>query len=168
MTAEEESRRQRMLGLHADYLRLPRAFVRVGYRSVASIPDTSDLEHRALVEATFSGSRRKLELSSRTRGEWRWIGPKYSWRLRERAMLQHDIVMPWKKPLRPYLALEAFYDSRYRAVARERYQAGVAVPIGSIITLDLSYMRQDETRASVPHVNVLWTRASLAFGRGGD
>jgi len=167
MTAEEASNRQRMLGLHADLLWIPRGFLRIGYRSVASMPDTADHEHRALLEGTLSGAKGKLSAASRTRGEWRWIGSRYSWRLRERVLVQYDVTMPWKRPLSPYVAVEAFYDTRYRAVARERYQVGVSAPIGSVVTIDVSYLRQDETRASFPHVNVLWSKLSLAFGRGG-
>jgi hypothetical protein len=138
-----------LTGLFEDFLFVPDGYIRGGYRY-----NLHSYESRPLVEAAFrvfkAGSVRLL---NRSRAEWRWVDSKYSYRVRERLQLQR-VPPPHGLGLAPYAMLEAYYDSRFRTIARLAPRLGSTVRLGGPASMDLYYMRQDNLRGKPAYANI--------------
>lgn len=161
--AAETRHREGTLGLHVDWLRLPRGYVRVGYRSISDIPRGEDREQRGIAELTVYEPLGGARLANRTRLDLRWIAGDFSLRLRDRLRLERPVVTPWRQRLVPYAMDEVFYDFRYRAIVRNRVQLGAEFPLTPHVGLDLFYLRQDDSRSDVRHVNALGVALVLSY-----
>ena len=155
-----------LIGAHVDYLANDHFFVRTGYRFITSLDeDTPNKEHRIVIEQHFRKLLKgEILLSDRNREDYRFINGDFSFRYRNRVTLEREFIIK-DRALTPYASGEIFYDSRFNAWNRNRYAVGVVVPIRRRyaalkmlfpkrdVTLDIYYMRQNDSRSSTPHVN---------------
>ena len=139
--------------------------MRVGYRYIAAIPDTSQREHRAVTELTFFRPFGQTRFTNRTRVDLRWRSGEFSTRVRDRVRLDRAITTPWRQELLPYVMDELFYDSRYRAIVRNRLHIGTELAVTSHVSVDLAYVRQDDSRSDVRHVNALALTLALSYSQ---
>lgn len=106
-------------------------WMRVGYRYVGNYPgDDEDYhEDRGILELSASQPLGDgFALTGRTRWEMRNIDGRYSNRYRFRAEIEKTVQVG-SRPVAPYVNAEFFYDTRYDAWNRQRYQIGVDVPL---------------------------------------
>jgi len=175
-----EDVREGMLGAHVDVflrpigrpwlLRTPDVVrhhyltFRAGYRYAWDLDDSSQYqEHRGLLEVTF----RYLPVArfvfiNRSRLDLRDVNGEGSWRYRNRSRLERDLLLG-SRVATPYVMAELYYDSRYDEWNRQRYFVGIEWPIGGSSVLDSYYCRQDDSRASVAHVNAVGLALNLYF-----
>jgi hypothetical protein len=168
-------------GVHVDYIPNDHVILRTGYRYGSSVGSNSDSfkEHRLITEQTL---RHLLPgdfiLSDRNREDFRFVsGEDFSFRYRNRVTLEREFKLP-KVPIlggrsmTPYVSGEIFYDTRYKTWNRNRFAVGVQQsllrgPLQKLllhkrqIILDLYYLRQNDSRAEIQHVNALG--AALIF-----
>jgi hypothetical protein len=154
-------------GVHLDFIPNEHVVLRTGYRYGTSIGDADDFkEHRFLTEQTLRKSFRwRLLVSDRNREDFRVINGDFSFRYRNRLMIEREFRLFGGRSFTPYLSGEAFYDTRYQAWNKSRFAAGAQIslrrgPLKAITPkhqtiLDLYYMRVNDTRSSTPFVNAL-------------
>ena len=139
---------------------------RAGFRYITSLGASASpyLEHRWLAELT---SRYPLPgsfvLSDRNRGDFRFVrGQPFSTRYRNRLQIERDFRAE-RVVFTPYLNAEAFYDTRYGAWSRFRYEFGTQVPVGPHFVLDTYFARQRSKQSQPPHGNALGLTLSAYF-----
>jgi hypothetical protein len=136
-----------------------------GFQYISSLGSgTSYLEHRWVVDCT---PRYPLPwnviISDRSRGEMRFIrGERFSTRYRNKLQLERDFAIG-HLVYTPYLNGEAFYDTRYGAWSQNRYSAGVQVPAGAHVVVETYFLRQNQSRSTPLHVNVIGLRFRFYF-----
>lgn len=90
-----------------------------------------------------------FELRNRTRVEVRNINRAISERWQDRSAIGHDVhVFGW--PVWTYGQLDFSYDSRFATINRTEQQVGTRIPITPGASIDLFYLRQNDTRRAVP------------------
>jgi hypothetical protein len=161
----ESSKREATVGLYQDYLRLPRAFFRAGYRFTFSTHDASYRESRGVAEANVTVANwGQLRLINRTRAELRWINGDESYRLRDRLHLQRLSLAAGGPAWAPYGTCEVYYDSRYAGFSRLAGRLGTEARIGGPLSTDVYVARQNNLRGiSPPYVNALGLIIKLQY-----
>jgi Protein of unknown function (DUF2490) len=155
------------IGAHLDFIPNKNVILRTGYRFGTSLNGSDPFkEHRIIGEQTF---RRllpgNLRLSDRNRQDFRIVDGDYSFRYRNRLTLEREFVFR-ERAITPYTSGELYFDSRFNTWNRNRYAFGTQIhlkPAGPLrdllpkrqVILDLYYMRQNDSRSSSPHVNVI-------------
>jgi Protein of unknown function (DUF2490) len=122
------------------------------------------VEHRWIAELT---ARYPLPgnfiLSDRNRGEFRFISEMpLATRYRNKLQLERDFRMG-RFVYTPYLNTELFYDTRYDAWVRNRYSAGVQVPVAGYVVFQPYYLRQNQSRSSPAHMNAFGLELDFYF-----
>ena len=167
------------IGAHVDYIPNEHFILRAGYRYGRAIGNNDDgfREHRLLSEQIL----RKLLpgeilLTDRNREDFRFITGDFSFRYRNRVMIEREFQVKFpllrRRSITPYVSGEISYDTRFDIWNRNRYAVGVVQSLrrGPIlrqllpkrgIFLDLYLMRQNDSRSSPSHVNALG--AGLVF-----
>ncbi len=133
------------VGIHVDYTLVPPLrprlreaewererylWLRFGVRRLGSIDgrDNGFRETRLLLEATARFEvAGEAWLFHRLRWDWRDIDGKASNRYRYRIGLEKELTAPGGTTHVPYLTAEWFYDTRFDAWSRQRYQLGTEV-----------------------------------------
>jgi hypothetical protein len=163
-TEREGDKREATFGIYQDYLRLPRAYVRGGYRFTFSTGDASYRESRLVGELVLGGNLApRARLVNRLRTELRWVNGEYSYRVRDRLHLQRTApTRPRLKPW-PYGTIEAYYDSRYRSIARIGGRVGAEAHVRGPLSMDLYVARQDNFRSTPKYVNAFGVVARLEY-----
>jgi hypothetical protein len=157
-------KREATAGLYQDYVFLPNGYVRGGYRFSFSTHDASYRESRLVAEAVLRlVSWRRLRLVERTRTEWRWVNGEPSYRVRERLHLQRVASQPRGLALAPYGTFEAYYDSRFRSIARLAGRIGSEARLGGPASIDIYLARQDNAREPPAYVNALGLVLKLSY-----
>jgi len=151
-----------MIGFHADYLRVPHGFARIGVREISSLTDSSYHEERALAEVTFATPDRRLELSNRTRVEVRWTH-EVTTRLRERLRVEHGVMMPWKQRLTPFVMDEVYYDFALRDISTNRLEGGAGFDLSRYARLDVSYLWERDWHTHVSEIDAIRTTLSVSY-----
>jgi hypothetical protein len=160
----EGAKREATAGIYQDYLQLPRAFVRIGYAYTFSTRDDSYRESRLVGELNLGRDLpMTLRLINRLRGELRWVNGEQSYRVRDRIHLQRGTRGVLHPRLKPYATIEAYYDSRYRTIARVGGKVGSDVRLGGPFALELYLARQDNSRSEPRHVNALGLTVTLSY-----
>lgn len=151
------------LGVNIDHKLTDFFSVRAGYRYGTSlIEEEPYTEHRILLEQTFHFALPEmLQLSMRTREDFRFVNGSYSTRVRERATVERSFDIGGFT-FAPYASGEIFYDSRYGRFSRHRLALGTVVPIAKSFSVDLYASRQTDTHPEVRHVNAIGL--TLVFG----
>jgi hypothetical protein len=130
-------------------------------------------EHRLLTEQTLRQLLPgDLLLSDRNREDFRFVNGDFSFRYRNRVTLEREVHLLKGRTITPYVSGEICYDSRFNTWNRNRFAVGVQqsllrgplrkmlLPERQVI-LDLYYMRQNDSRSDIQHVNAIG--AALAF-----
>ena len=136
-----------------DWARERYIFVRAGYRVFED--DAGRTERRPIVELHSRAEPVDTWwLFSRLRYEHRDIEGAQSWRFRVRLGMEkesawggHDVV--------PYVHAEAFYDSRFDAWSRERYEAGAEIKLNKNWRIEPYLARQRDDRPSPARLDTL-------------
>ena len=167
------------IGAHVDYIPNQHFILRAGYRYGRAVGNNDDgfREHRLLSEQIL----RKLLpgdllLTDRNREDFRIIKGDFSFRYRNRVMIEREfqVNLPIlsRRSMTPYVSGEISFDTRFGVWNRNRYAVGVVQSLrrGPIlrqllpkrgINLDLYLMRQNDSRSSPSHVNAVG--AGLVF-----
>jgi len=167
------------IGAHVDYIPNEHFILRAGYRYGRAIGNNDDgfREHRLLSEQIL----RKLLpgeilLTDRNREDFRFITGDFSFRYRNRVMIEREFQLNLpllrRRTITPYVSGEISFDTRFGIWNRNRYAVGVVQSLrrGPVlrtllpkrgINLDLYLMRQNDSRSSPAHVNALG--AGLVF-----
>ena len=167
------------IGAHVDYIPNEHLILRAGYRYGRAVGNNDDgfREHRLLSEQIL----RKLLpgdllLTDRNREDFRIIKGDFSFRYRNRVMIEREfqVNLPIlrRRTITPYVSGEISFDTRFGVWNRNRYAVGVVQSLrrGPIlrqllpkrgINLDLYLMRQNDSRSSPSHVNAVG--AGLVF-----
>lgn len=130
---------------------------RAGFRYATSFEESNDYEEwRGILELT---PRARLPgdivAAFRNRGDFRWINGDFSWRYRPRLWLEREFGISTKISLVPYGSAEIFYDSRYDAWTRTRYQFGVAVPVSKAFAPEVYVAHQRDEEPTLKYTNAL-------------
>ena len=129
-------------------------WLRIGYRLIGGLDDDNRKpENRGIVELT---SRFPLPLDiwlvARAGVDLRDLGGDFSARLRPRVGLEREFSLG-NHTLKPYLQVEAFYDTRFGDWSRERYQAGVEYRLTKHWGVESYYRRQEDRLPARAHEN---------------
>ena len=140
-----------------DWEREKYLWIRVGYRLIGNLddPDQSPLEHRGIVEVTGRYPLPwNLWLVNRIRADLRDIAGEFSARLRDRLGLEREVTL-WHHVVVPYVQAEVFYDTRFGAWSRERYQTGAEVHLSERWRIEPYYRREENHRPNRTHENAV-------------
>jgi hypothetical protein len=157
------------IGVHVDYIPNKHLILRTGYRYGTSVGSNGDpfKEHRLLTEQTLRQLLPgDLLLSDRNREDFRFVNGDFSLRYRNRVTLEREFHLLKGRTIIPYVSGEIFYDTRYNIWNRNRLAVGVQQslrrgPLQKMLLpkrqvfLDLYYMRQNDSRAEIQHVNAV-------------
>jgi hypothetical protein len=144
----------------ADWQRNRFLWMRVGYRYGRSTGDAERddrfRERRGIFEITgrtqpLAG---ELELVARLRWDARDVNDQRSNRYRVRLGVEKALRVGGRAVV-PFANAEAFYDTRFDAWSRQRYQAGAEVELDRDWRLEPSLIRQNDSRSQPARVNAL-------------
>jgi hypothetical protein len=178
VTKAQETRNntEGQFGAHVDYVVNKRLVLRAGYRYGFSLTEEDPFtEHRPIAEQTF---RQKLPLqillSDRNREDFRFVNGDFSFRYRNRVMLEREFLLP-KRSITPYGSIEVYHDSRFKVWNRNRLTAGIqiqlkkALPLLRKVTprnqiiLDVYYTKQNDSRSQPNHLHAIGTALQIHF-----
>jgi hypothetical protein len=127
----------------ADDSRVRRITIRAGYKHIQSASDKPPkTEHRLETDLTLRWALRgDFLLSSRSRGELRFVSGDFSSRFREQLKLERDLKIG-RRPVTPFVSAELYYDSVYATVSRWRYHAGADIAFGRRWVVEPYYERK--------------------------
>ena len=163
-TEREGAKREGSIGIYQDYTWLPRGYLRGGYRYTFSTRDASYRESRLVGELTLGRNiAPRLRLVNRARTELRWVNGEYSYRLRDRLHLQHSPRDSRGRAYAPYGTFEAYYDSRFGAIARLGGRVGTEMRLWGRASLDMYIARQNILRSTPKYVNALGITMKLVL-----
>lgn len=130
----------------------------MGYRYIANIDKPP--ENCGIVELTARFPLPvKMQLSDCNRADLRVIQGQFSWRYRNRVILERSFTFR-KYPITPYGQAEFYYNSKSDSWDRKIYQFGLKFLVRHRAELNPYYERQDNT--SKPNsVNALGFTVSL-------
>ena len=165
------------IGVHVDYIPNKHVILRTGYRYGTSLGSNSEpfKEHRLVTEQTLRHLLPgDLLLSDRNREDFRFVNGDFSFRYRNRVTLEREFHLFKGRSITPYVSGEIFYDTRYNIWNRNRFAFGVQQslrrgPLRKMllpkrqVTLDLYYMRQNDSRSDTQHVNALGVALTFYF-----
>jgi len=178
ITKAEETKEnvEGQFGAHVDYTVNKRLVLRAGYRYGFSLTGTDPFkEHRPILEQTV---RQPLPLnmllSDRNREEFRIVNGDFSFRYRNRLMLEREFLLPGRS-ITPYGSIEVYHDSRFKVWNRNRLTVGLqvqlkrALPLLSLIAprkqviLDVYYAKQNDSRSQPNHIHAIGTTLAIHF-----
>ena len=139
----------------ADWERERYLWIRIGYQRLGSLDgrENGSIENRGILEAT---ARVPLPLDvwlvNRFRTDLRDLNGDFSARLRYRLGIEREFTVGGVA-LVPYARAEVFYDTRFGAWNRQRYQAGVEVELTKHWRVEPYYARQEDQRSSPAHLD---------------
>jgi hypothetical protein len=117
-----------------------------GYRIIAA-PNTP-ATNRAIESVTFHlPIMVRILLSDRNRADLDWQGGTFSWRYRNRLAAERTVSVS-SYHLIPYLAAEAFYESKFSKWSTTDLYAGCRFPVGKAVQFDLYYEHENNTGKS--------------------
>ena len=165
------------IGVHVDYIPNKHVILRTGYRYGTSVGSNSEpfKEHRLLTEQTLRQLLPgDLLLSDRNREDFRFVNGDFSFRYRNRVTLEREVHLFKGRTITPYVSGEIFYDTRYNTWNRNRFAVGVQQsllrgPLRKMllpkrqVTVDLYYMRQNDSRSDTQHVNAIGAALTFYF-----
>ena len=93
-------------------------------------------------------------LFSRLRYEHRDVSGNESWRFRVRLGVEREMALGGRDVV-PYVHAEAFYDSRFDAWSRERYEAGAEIALNKNWRIEPYVARQRDDQPSPARVDSL-------------
>ena len=146
---------RRKLAQKGDWERERYLWARIGYRYGTTLGDVEDpsREHRGILELTGRAPLpRNFWVVLRNRADLRDVNGNYSSRYRLRLTVEREVRLFGLDTV-PYINAEAFYDTRYDAWNRQRYQAGLEIALSKRWRIEPYYTRQNDQRSDAPHLN---------------
>ncbi len=114
-----------------------------GYRVIAA-PNEA-VENRFMPMATAAFPLKGLILiTDRSRADLDWKAGVFSWRYRNRLLMQRTISI-FSYHLTPYLSAEPYYTSQYSKWSTTQLEGGCLFPIGTHVQIDAYYEHQNNT-----------------------
>jgi uncharacterized protein DUF2490 len=173
---ETKSNLEGHFGANIDYTVNSRLVLRAGYRYGFSITEAKPFkEHRPLLEQTVRQRLPlKMLLSDHNREEFRFVNGDFSFRYRNRLMLEREFTLCGRS-ITPYGSVEVYHDSRFNVWNRNRLTAGAqielkrALPLLSLadprkkVILDINYTRQNDSRSQPNHVQAVGAALAIHF-----
>ena len=113
-------------------------------------------EDRGTLGAQVKFPAGKFSISDRNWFERRWRHPQInSWRYRNRLLVDHPFKIE-KQPFTWFVFDEVFYDWSLHVWPRNRAGGGITHPFNKHVTLELYYMRQNDSHTRPGDLNVVW------------
>ena len=143
-----------------DWQRNRYLWMRIGYRYGRSLGDLEESdpyrEHRGIFELTgrtppLAGG---LEYVTRFRWDARDVNGVDSNRYRLRLQIEKSLSYEGRSVV-PYVNAEVFYDTRYDAWIRERYQAGVEIQLDPSWRIEPALTYQSDSRSTPERISAL-------------
>ena len=129
----------------SDQSRKRRISFAAGYSYLFPFGGGGNTEHRLRVAVT---GRQPLlwhvQAADRNQFESLWIGGVYSWRYRNRLMLERPLG-PKLLDMTPYARGELYYDSRYNGWIKSSYTAGLVIPVRRHFEFEIYGEHQNDT-----------------------
>lgn len=135
-------------------------WMRIGYRYGRSLGKTDDTdpyrENRGIFEVTgrtppLAGG---VEVITRFRWDARDFNDQYSNRYRLRLQVEKSLKLDGRAVV-PFANAETFYDTRFDAWTRQRYQIGAEIELSGSWRLEPALSRQNDDRSQPSRVNAL-------------
>ena len=129
-------------------------WARIGYTHLSDFAGAPEShENRGIVELTWRLSL-PGEVWAVTRGrvDLRDKYGTFSTRYRFRLQLERETSLLGATTV-PYVNVEPYYDSRYDAVVRWRYEAGIEIVMDEHWRVEPHYLRQEDSRSEPRHTN---------------
>lgn len=162
---ESDSRTAVDWGFYLDY-RAPKdpASYRIGYvYSVSDPQGTREIEHRIVLDFNYRWKfGDALQLIDRTRVDLRDKEGTTSQRLRNRVQIEYETQLG-SLGLVPYTNVEAYYDTRYDAIARWKFELGATVVFSPTADLTPYWGRQTDTKPQRTNVSAFGLLLALRF-----
>lgn len=115
-------------------------------------------ESRLNLRATFRRPvNKKVVLVHRSTYEYRMRRPLNSWRYRGALGFEIDIPKKIIPSAKIITFNEVFYDSLLERFSRNRFAIGISKFLNKNLTLDVSYMRQNDGVSRPGDLHVIWT-----------
>ncbi len=153
-------------GLYVDY-RVPKAPIsyRLGYVYSVSNPEASSrsIEHRIVADFNYRWKIGEAGLiTDRTRLDLRDKEGSTSQRLRNRVQYEYESKLGGLGFV-PYSNFELYYDTRYHAIARYKFELGATFIFSPEVELTPYYGRQTDTQPERLYVNAFGLMLALRF-----
>lgn len=113
-------------------------------------------EHRLNLRATVRFPLAKFTGVHRSTYEYRIREPLNSWRYRALAGVERDIPKSVLPNAKWFINDEVFYDSGLGRFSRNRFSVGISKTLTKQLTVDVSYMRQNDGVSRPGDLNTLW------------
>ncbi len=131
--------------------------------SVAKENEATSLEHKIMLDATLRYDLpKKFLLSNRNRVELRWVNGDNHFRYRNRPLVERSFKL-YKRDFTPYVAVEAFWDQRYKKWNIFKFSSGVQVPVFRRTVLEFFYERQHCNTCGTKDTNIFGLNYIIAF-----
>lgn len=115
----------------------------VGFRYVPS-PDKPAVSRLVVAATPRFPLVARILLSDRNRADLDWSSKPFTWRYRNRVMLERRISLGSYHPA-PYVSTEVFYQSQYQKWSTTAIYAGFLLPLGKHFEFDPYYEHQNIT-----------------------
>lgn len=127
------------------------------YVAAQPTPITHSTEDRITIEAALKFPAGRFTIADRNRVEFhfRHRGPSFT-QYRNRIQLEHPVKLG-KVEVSAYVADEVFYDSIANAWIRNRIYVGAIKKVNKHFTLDLYYVRQNDSHSRPGDIHALGT-----------
>jgi hypothetical protein len=148
-----------------DWAREKYLWMRVGYHIGGTVGGGTDqsFEHRGLLEVNIRVPLpAAFWLTNRPGVEVRDVDGDVSGRVKYQLGVEREVTVRGVTMV-PYVQAEVFYDTRFGAWNRQKYQAGVEVVLGPHWRIEPYYARQEDSRSSPEHVNALGLTLKLFY-----
>jgi hypothetical protein len=146
---------RRKLAQKSDWERERYLWCRVGYEYTTTLGSTDDPSHEHLGILELTGRLplpKQFWVAQRIRVDLRDANGEFSTRPRYRLQLERGVRIFGVETV-PYVNAEVFYDTRFDAVNRQRYQARLEVVVSKHWRVEPYFTRQHDRRPQVRNVN---------------
>jgi len=139
---------------NSDWERERYFWARVGYTRLSDFAGAPPShENRLILELTARFALPgEVWAVNRTRIDLRDKDGTSSTRLRDRLQLEREMSLFGAVTV-PYVNVEPFYDSRYDAVVRWRYETGIEIVMNAHWRVEPHYLRQEDSQSEPRHTN---------------
>lgn len=120
-------------------------------------------ENRYLLRGVYKFPTKGFGLSHRSQYEYRDRNGRNSWRYRPSVTIDKPLPEKWIKDAKVFATEEVFYDSAAGRFSRNRLSFGVNKSLSKNLSVDLYYLRQDDSVSHPGTVHAIGTGWKLKF-----
>jgi hypothetical protein len=115
-------------------------------------------EHRYSLKGSYKFPiKKKFSLSHRSTYEYRVRSSGNTWRYRPSLTFEHPLPERWLGKSKIFVTEEIFYVSTTKKFSRNRFSVGVSKSLNSHLTLDIFYLRQNDSFSQPGDLHVIGT-----------